>query len=384
MVPGSEVLVIIGVPKERAARERRVALIPETVKRLVAHKHPVLIESGAGAAAAASDAEYAAAGARVVATREELFAQAQVLLKIQPPSDEELPLLRQGQALVCLLAPLTSPELLQKLCARGVDALSVDSIPRTTLAQMMDVLSSQATLAGYRAVLLAAEALPRLFPLLMTAAGTLAPARVLVLGAGVAGLQAIATARRLGATVEAFDVRRAAKEQVESLGARFVEVEGEDAEVKGGYAKETSEDYRKRQGALLLERIARADVCISTAQIPGKRAPILITEEMVRAMRPRSVIVDAAADGGGNCALTKPGERVIENGVTIIGELNLPAQVAVHASQMWSRNMEKLLLHLVGQTGADLRLDATDEITRGVITVRAGRVADPRLQPGSK
>jgi NAD(P) transhydrogenase subunit alpha len=374
--------VIIGVPRERGAREKRVALVPETVKKLVGRKHTVLVEAGAGAGASASDAEYAAAGARVVATREELFAEAQVLLKIQPPLEDELPLLRPGQALFGLLQPLTSPELLQKLCARGVDALSVDSIPRTTLAQMMDVLSSQATLAGYRAVLLAAEAMPKMFPLLMTAAGTLAPARVLILGAGVAGLQAIATARRLGATVEAFDVRRAVKEQVQSLGARFVEVPGEDAETKGGYAKEVSEEYKQRQAALLKEHISRADACITTAQIPGKRSPILITEEMVRAMRPRSVIVDAASDGGGNCALTRPGETVVEHGVTIIGELNLPAQVAVHASQMWSRNMEKLLLHLVGQDGPELRLDAEDEITRGVVTIRQGVVRDPRLQPG--
>jgi NAD(P) transhydrogenase subunit alpha len=266
------------------------------------------------------------------------------------------------------------------LAARRINALAVDSIPRTTLAQMMDVLSSQATLAGYRAAVLAAEASPKLFPMLMTAAGTLAPAKVLVLGAGVAGLQAIATARRLGAVVEAFDVRKVVKEQVESLGAKFVEVAGgEDAQTAGGYAKEVSEDYKRRQAELLKEHLNKCDACTTTALIPGKRAPILVSKEMLKAMRPGSVLVDLAAEQGGNCELTKPGERVVVDGVTIVGELNLPSQMAVPASQMYSRNMEKLLSHLLGKEGTALKLTSDDEITRGLVTVRDGQVVDPRL-----
>ena len=375
----------IGVPKEIAPGETRVAFVPETVKRLVARKHEVVVESGAGASSGASDEEYAKAGAKVVAAAEALYAEAEVILKLQPPLAGEQARLRPGQTLICLIYPLASPQLLEQLGARGINLLSVDSIPRTTLAQMMDVLSSQATLAGYRAVILAAEALPKLFPMLMTAAGTIAPAKVLVLGAGVAGLQAIATARRLGANVEAFDVRRVAKEQVESLGARFIEIEGAaDAQTAGGYAKELSEGDKAKQAALLLERMGKVDAVITTALIPGKKAPLLITEAMARAMRPHSVIVDLAAEQGGNCALTKPGERIVTaEGVTIIGELNLPAQMAVHASQMWSRNMEKLVLHLCGKEGAAFNLDAADEITRGVVTLRSGKLVDPRLAPST-
>ncbi|MBS2023253.1 MAG: Re/Si-specific NAD(P)(+) transhydrogenase subunit alpha [Deltaproteobacteria bacterium] len=376
----------IGVPVETTPREKRVALIPETVKKLAAKKHELVIESGAGRASGALDDDYIKAGAQIAPSAEALYADADVILKLQAPSDRELALLRPQQTLISFVYPLSNPKLLKSLCARGVNVLAVDSIPRTTLAQMMDVLSSQATLAGYRAVLLAAEASPKLFPMLMTAAGTIAPAKVLVLGAGVAGLQAIATARRLGATVEAFDVRRVTKEQVESLGARFIEVEGaEDAQGAGGYAKEVSEETKKKQAALLLERASKVDAVITTALIPGKRAPILVDEAMVRAMRPHTVIVDIAAEQGGNCALTKPGERVTtDGGVIIVGELNLPAQMAVHASQMWSRNMEKLLLHLVGKEGTDLKLDATDEITRGVVTIRSGKIVDPRLVPAAK
>ncbi|MCI0673604.1 MAG: NAD(P) transhydrogenase subunit alpha, partial [Myxococcaceae bacterium] len=274
-----------------------------------------------------------------------------------------------------LLYPLSNKALVSSLAARKVTALATDSIPRTTVAQMMDVLSSQATVAGYRAVLLAAEALPRLFPMLMTAAGTLPPAKVLVLGAGVAGLQAIATARRLGAVVEAFDVRRVVKEQVESLGARFIEVEGaEDAQEASGYAREVSEETRQKQAALIRERIARCDVCITTALVPGRRAPILLTADMVKAMRPGSVVVDMAAEQGGNCELTRPGERVVVGGVTLVGETNLASQMAVHASLMYSRNMEKLLVHLLGKEGKELKLDVGDEIARGILATRNGEL----------
>jgi NAD(P) transhydrogenase subunit alpha len=247
------------------------------------------------------------------------------------------------------------------------------------------VLSSQASLAGYRAVLLAAEALPKLFPMMMTAAGTLAAARVLVLGAGVAGLQAIATARRLGATVEAFDVRKVVKEQVESLGARFVEVDAkEDAQTSGGYAKEVSEEYKQKQAQVLREHIAKADAVITTALVPGKKAPTLVTEEMVKAMRPGTVIVDLAAEQGGNCVLTKPGERVVIGGVTLIGETNMASQMAVHASLSWSRNMEKLIGHLAGKEMAALKLDGTDEIAAAMVTVRSGTIVDPRLKEAAK
>ncbi len=371
----------VGVPKETAALERRVALVPDTVKKLVARKLEVLIERGAGVAAAVRDEDYAKAGARIV-DGTQLDAEADLLLKIQPPSDAERSRLRAGMTVVCLVYPLSERARVEALAARGVSVVSVDAVPRTTLAQMMDVLSSQATCAGYRAALLAAEALPKFFPMLMTAAGTIAPARVLVLGAGVAGLQAIATARRLGATVEAFDVRKVAKEQVESLGAKFIEVDSqEDAQGAGGYAKEVSDEYKQKQALLLRERISRCDACITTALIPGKRAPILVTDEMVAAMRPGTVLVDLAAEQGGNCTQTKPGERIVTAaGVTIIGDKDLPSQMAAHASQMWSRNMEKLVLHLLGKEGTELRLANDDEITRAVVTVRLGEIVDPRLK----
>ncbi|MDQ3266704.1 MAG: Re/Si-specific NAD(P)(+) transhydrogenase subunit alpha [Myxococcota bacterium] len=360
-----------------------MSLVPETIKKLIARKHTVAVQAGAGFKSAATDADYLAAGAQLVPDAQTLFSTSEVVVKVQAPTDQELAWMKEGTTLVSYLYPLSNRPLLEKLAARKLSALAVDSIPRTTLAQMMDVLSSQATLAGYRSVILAAEACPKLFPMLMTAAGTLPAGKVIVLGAGVAGLQAIATARRLGAVVEAFDVRRVAKEQVESLGARFVEVDStEDAQTAGGYAKEVSEEYKAKQAALLQERIARADACITTAQIPGKRAPILVTAQMVHAMKPGSVVVDIAAEQGGNCELTRPGERYLtEGGVTVVGELNLPARMSIHASLMFSRNMEKLLGHLVGKEGTALNLSAPDEITRGVVTLRHGELVDPRLVP---
>jgi NAD(P) transhydrogenase subunit alpha len=270
-------------------------------------------------------------------------------------------------------------DVVQALAARNITAIAVDSIPRTTLAQMMDALSSQATIAGYCAVILAAHALPKFFPMLMTAAGTIAPAKVLVLGAGVAGLQAVATAKRLGAAVEAFDVRKVVRGQVESLGAKFVEVNmAEDAQTESGYAKEVSEEYKKRQAELIRQHLGKSDVCVTTALIPGQRAPILITEEMVRDMRPGSVIVDLAAEQGGNCSLTEPGAEVVRHGVTILGFTNLPSRMAVHSSQMYSRNMEKLLLHLSGDAG--LRIDFKDEITRGCVITREGEIVHPKVR----
>jgi NAD(P) transhydrogenase subunit alpha len=376
--------VKIGVVRESAQGERRVALVPESVKRLIGKKHEIVVESGAGVASGASDDEYRKAGA-TVGSADDAWA-ADFVCKVAVPTEAEIGRVREGAALVSLLYPLVNRALVDKLAARKVTALSLDAIPRTTLAQMMDVLSSQATVAGYRAVLLAAEALPRMCPMLVTAAGTLAPARFLVLGAGVAGLQAIATARRLGAVVEAFDVRKVVKEQVESLGARFIEVPStEDAQTASGYAKEVSEEYKQKQAALIAEALRRADACITTALIPGKRAPLLVPAAAARGMKPGSVIVDLAAEQGGNCELTRPGERYVDeaSGVIIMGPQNLPSHLPVHASQMFSRNVEKLILHITTKEGA-LALDGSDEIKRGVVVTQGGAVVHPSLAPAQE
>ncbi|MDP9035318.1 MAG: Re/Si-specific NAD(P)(+) transhydrogenase subunit alpha [Myxococcota bacterium] len=368
----------VAVQKESASGERRVALVPESVKRLAAKKIDVSVESNAGAAAFASDDEYAAQGARIDSTRETLLGDADAVLQIRPPSVADVARLREGSALVSLLFPLANLDLVRALAARKITAIATDMIPRTTLAQMMDVLSSQATAAGYEAVLMAATALPRFFPMLMTAAGTIAPARVLVLGAGVAGLQAIGTARRLGAVVEAFDVRKVVKEQVESLGAKFVEVDSEDAQTAGGYARELTEAARKKQAEALARHAAKADVIICTALIPGRRAPLLVTADMVKSMRTGSVIVDLAAEQQGNCELTRPGETVVEHGVTIIGATDVASRMCAHASQMYSRNMEKLLVY-VTKDGA-WKLDFQDEIVAGSVITHAGEIVHPKVK----
>ncbi len=369
----------LAVPKETEPGEKRVAIVPETVKRLVKKGIEVLVESGAGEGARFPDEEYKEAGATIEHSVESLLAGSDVVVKIHRPTPAEIAKIREGAALVSPLYPLLYPDLVTTIAARKITAIAVDSIPRTTLAQMMDVLSSQSTIAGYYAVIMAAQALPKFFPMLMTAAGTIAPAKVLVLGAGVAGLQAIATAKRLGAAVEVFDVRKVVKGQVESLGAKFVEVDmAEDAQTESGYAKEVSEEYKRRQADLIHRHIAKSDVCITTALIPGQRAPILITEEMVKAMRPGSVIVDLAAEQSGNCALTEPGTEVVRHGVTILGFLNLPSRMAVHASQMYSRNMEKLLLHLMGDSG--LKIDFQDEITRGCVITHGGEIVHAKVK----
>jgi NAD(P) transhydrogenase subunit alpha len=369
----------ITVPKETAAHEKRVAIMPDSVGRLIKKGFEVSVQRGAGLGAQVEDAEYEAAGAQLEADAAALFAAGDVVVKVRAPSAEEVQKLKKGSALVSLLSPLMNVPLVRELANRQISVLAADLVPRTTLAQMMDVLSSQANIAGYRAVLLGAEAMPKIFPMLMTAAGTITPSRALVLGAGVAGLQAIATARRLGAVVEAFDVRKVAKEQVESLGAKFIEVPGEeDAQGAGGYAKEVSDEYKKKQAALIVQALSRCDVCITTALIPGRPAPMLISPEGVKAMRRGSVIVDLAAEMGGNCALTKPGERIVtDNGVLIIGELNLPSQVAVHASQMYSKNMEKLLLH-VAKDGA-LALESSDEIVKAMLVCRGGQIVNEQV-----
>lgn len=318
-------------------------------------------------------------GARVDASPETLLLDADVVVQIRPPSVDEVRQLKEGSALVSLLYPAANIAVVEALTACRITAVAVDMIPRTTVAQMMDVLSSQATAAGYEAVLIAAAALPRFFPMLMTAAGTIAPARVLVLGAGVAGLQAIGTARRLGAVVEAFDVRKVVKEQVESLGAKFIDVgTQEDAQTAGGYARELSESGKRAQAESIARHVAKADVVICTALIPGRRAPILVTADMVRSMRAGSVIVDLAAEQQGNCELCRPDQTVIEHGVTIIGATDLASRMCAHASQMYSRNMEKLLLY-VAKDGV-WKLDFNDEIVAGSVITHGGEIVHPKLR----
>jgi proton-translocating NAD(P)+ transhydrogenase subunit alpha len=363
----------IGVPKETAANERRVALVPDTAGRLVKTGFEVLVEQGAGTAAAFPDDAYRSAGAGLVATPADAFGRSDVVLKVQPPSTAEVGLCREGAALVALFQPAAEREVVAALAARKVTAFSLALLPRITRAQPMDVLSSQATVAGYKAVLLAASTAGRLFPMLVTAAGTLPPARVLVLGAGVAGLQAIATARRLGAVVSAFDVRPAVKEQVESLGAKFLQLEiGEQAEAAGGYAKQLSEETHRRELAFIAQHVKDADVVITTAAIPGKRAPILITSDAVRGMKPGSVIVDLAAETGGNCEVTEPGAEVRRDGVVILGPLNLASTLPLHASQMYARNVSSFLLHVTRD--GKLVVDFDDEIIRETCVTHAGEV----------
>ncbi len=369
----------IAVRKESSAGERRVAVVPESVKRLAAKRIDVSVEAGAGSLAFASDEEYVGMGARVDASPKALLADADVVVQIRPPSVEEVRRLKEGSALVSLLYPLANAAVVEALSARKITAIAVDMIPRTTVAQMMDVLSSQATAAGYEAVMMAAATLPRFFPMLMTAAGTIAPARVLVLGAGVAGLQAIGTARRLGAVVEAFDVRKAVKEQVESLGAKFVDAGTlEDAQAAGGYARELSEEGKRAQAEAIARHVAKADVVICTALIPGRRAPLLVTADMVRSMRAGSVIVDLAAEQQGNCELCQPDQTVVEHGVTIIGATDLASRMCAHASQMYSRNMEKLLLYVAKE--GTWKLDFHDEIVAGSVITHAGEIVHPKLR----
>lgn len=377
--------MIVGVPRETFPGERRVALIPGALAPLRKVGAEVLVESGAGDGAGFPDSEFADKGARIAASRQELFAAADVVLQVRclganPEAGRaDLALLRPGQTLIGFWEPLAAPELVAAAAAAGVTAFAMELMPRITRAQTMDALSSMATVAGYKAVLLAADRLPKMFPLLMTAAGTLAPAKVFVIGAGVAGLQAIATARRLGAVVEAYDVRPAVKEQVQSLGARFLELplETAGAEDKTGYAKALDEEFYRRQRELMLKAVAEHDVVISTAAVLGRKAPLLITREMVAAMRRGSVIVDVAAERGGNCELTRPGETVVENGVTILGPVNLPSAVPVHASQMYARNITSFLLNMVKD--GRLAPSPEDEIVRETLLARDGRVLHPQV-----
>ena len=372
-------MVKIGVPKEVVEGETRVAAIPATVSDLKKLGGEVLIEKGAGQAASFSDADYDKAGAIVVGDAAELYSQADVILKVQPPTKHpglnkhEVDLLKDEATLVGFLAPTTNRELVERLQQRRVTAFAMELIPRITRAQSMDALSSMATVAGYKAVLLSTQYFGKFFPLLMTAAGTIPPANVFVLGAGVAGLQAIATAKRLGARVEAFDVRKAAKEQIESLGARFIEMElPEDAETAGGYAKEVSEEFVKKEMEAIGARLPRTDILICTAQVFGKRAPLLVTADMVKTMRPGSVIVDLAAEQGGNCELTEPGKVIEKHGVTIVGPVNLPASLPVHASQMYAKNVANFVVHIYG--AEDRTLNFEDEITQSACVTHRGEL----------
>lgn len=371
--------MIVGVPKELAPGERRVAMVPDVAKRVASKGMTVYVERGAGLEASFADDEYVAAGATVVDS-ERLWREAEVIAKIQRPLESELARLREGTVLVGVLQPLVRPALVSQLAGRKVSAFSLDALPRITRAQSMDVLSSMSTVAGYKAVLLAATTMGRFFPMLTTAAGTVPPARVLILGAGVAGLQGIATARRLGAIVEAFDVRPAVKEQVESLGAKFIAAEAvaADAETAGGYAKQLSDEQHKRELELIHQHVRNVDVVITTALIPGKPAPLLITEEMLRDMKPGSVIVDLAGEAGGNCAVTEAGKDVVRHGVTVLAPLNLPASMPTHASQMYARNVSSFL-NLLVKDGA-LNLDFDDEIIAGTCITHEGRVIHEATQ----
>src|SRR5437667_1771224 len=359
----------IGVVRETAPGERRVALVPETVGRLAKAGNELIVERGSGEAASFPDRMYTEAGASIGDVW-----SAEMVLKVARPSDEEIGKLRTGTVLIAFLSPLTNHSLVRDLARRGVTALSMDAIPRITRAQPMDALSSQATVAGYKAVLLAAAALPKFFPMLTTAAGTIAPAKAFVIGAGVAGLQAIATARRLGAVVEAFDTRPIVKEQVQSLGAKFLEVDlGETGEGTGGYAKELSEEAHRKEVELLAKAVKENDIVITTAAIPGRPAPKLITADMVRSMRPGSVIVDLAAETGGNCELTRPGEVSVVDGVRIDGTTNLPSTMPYHASQMYSRNVASLLGLMLAKDGT-LNVDMNDDVVKGTVITKDGEV----------
>lgn len=375
----------VGIPREADPHERRVAVVPSTVPALIKLGLKVIIESGAGVESGFTDDAYREKQA-LVDTRDQVFQQADIILQVQylgaagERGQDDLHRFRNGQVLIGSCDPLTFPEPIQNMADQGAIGFSLELVPRITRAQSMDVLSSMATIAGYRAVLLAATAAPRMFPMLMTAAGTIKPAKVLVIGAGVAGLQAIATAKRLGAVVSGYDIRPAVKEQVESLGGRFVEldVSAGEAETKGGYAKEMDDDFYRRQQEAMKKVVADCDVVITTAAIPGRKAPVLVTEEMVSAMAPGSVIVDIAAERGGNCEITVPGETVDHNGVKVLGPKNLPSDIPVHASEMLSRNVLTFLQGMIKD--GQLEIDLSDEVVRETLLTRNGQIENSRVR----
>ena len=378
--------MIIGVPKESYPGERRVALVPLVVPNLLKAGLEVAVEKNAGAEAGYPDALYVDKGAKILPDRAAVFANADIIVQVlcygsnDVTGKADLPLMRRGQILIGFLRPLGSANVIQEIAQTGVTAFSVELMPRTTRAQSMDVLSSMGTICGYKAVLIAADTLPRIFPMLTTAAGTITPARVLVIGAGVAGLQSIATARRLGAVVSAYDLRPASKEQVQSLGGRFVElpIEAKDAQDARGYGTAQDEAFYAKQRELLTRVVGESDVVITTAVVPGKKAPVLVTEEMVKGMAPGSVIFDLAGERGGNCELTQSGKTIVAHGVTIIGRINIATEVPYHASQMYARNVTAFLLHLVKE--GKLRIDLKDEITRETLLTRDGEIVSQRVR----
>jgi NAD(P) transhydrogenase subunit alpha len=378
--------VIIGVPKEIYPGERRVALVPAVLPTLTKAGFEVHVQTGAGFAAGYPDAEYAEKGAKIVADRGAIFAAADIIVQLlgyganDINGQEDIPLFRRDQILIGFLRPFGLFDVVQQIAQTGVTAFTVELMPRTTRAQSMDALSSMATASGYKAVLMAADAQPRIFPMLTTAAGTVTPARVFVIGCGVAGLQALATSRRLGAVISAYDLRPAAKEQVQSLGGRFVElpIEAKDAQDARGYARAQDEDFYRRQRELLGKAVQESDVVITTAVIPGKKAPVLVTEEMIKGMALGSVIVDLAAERGGNCDVSEAGKTVVKHGVTIIGEINMAKGVPYHASMMYARNVTSFLTHLIKDQ--KLNLNLTDEIVRETLLTRNGEIVNARIR----
>ena len=378
--------MIVGVPRESFPGERRVAMVPAVVPSFTKAGLEVVVEAGAGREAGYLDTEYAAKGAKILPTRAEVFAAADIVVQVlcygsnDKTGKADVPLYRPNQALIGFMRPLGSLETIQEIASKGVSAFSIELMPRTTRAQSMDALSSMATISGYKAVLIAADTLPKLFPMLTTAAGTITPARVFIIGCGVAGLQAIATARRLGAVVSAYDLRPAVKEQVQSLGGRFVEiaVEAKDAQDARGYATAQGEEFYKKQRELLGKVVAESDVVVTAAVIPGKKSPILVTKEMVDGMAPGSVVVDLAAERGGNCELTRAGEKIEEHGVTIIGSINLASTVPYHASQMYAKNVATFLLYMIQE--GKLQINPQDEIVRETLLTQGGEIVSVRLR----
>jgi proton-translocating NAD(P)+ transhydrogenase subunit alpha len=370
--------VKVGTPKETEQGERRVAMVPDTAKTLVAAGLEVTVEAGAGASAFITDDLYEKAGATIASRGGTILHEADAVLKVQAPRESEISVLKKGAVLISFLQPATQADTVRSLASHGITAFSLELLPRISRAQSMDALSSQASAAGYKAVLMAADRIGKLFPMMMTAAGTVAPTRVLVMGAGVAGLQAIATARRLGAVVSAYDVRPAVKEEVQSLGATFIELALEGQEGQGGYAKEQSEEFLSKQRELIGEHVAKSDVVITTAAVPGRRAPLLVTGDMVKGMRPGSVIVDLAAETGGNVELTQAGRDVDVNGVSIIGTRNVPSTMPLTTSQLFARNVANLLLHLV-KSGV-ITIDLEDEITKGACVTHKGEIVNERAR----
>lgn len=375
--------LVVGVPRETRAGETRVALTPDIIRQLARKNFEILVERDAGHAGSFTNESFEEAGARIVPDAATIYAEAEVVLKVARPTDEEVAAFREGQTVIAFLAPLNFQQTIVDLARRNVTALSMDAIPRISRAQSMDALSSMSTAGGYHAVLMAATALPRFFPLLMTAAGTIPPAKVLVLGAGVAGLQAIATAKRLGAQVEAFDTRAVVKEQVESLGASFIDLDLEDdAQDAGGYAKELADDHIRKEQEAIHQHALKSDVIITTALVPGRRAPLLVRKETVAEMKPGSVIVDMAGEMGGNCEVTTPGETTIVDEVTIMSPIELPTRMPFHASQMYAKNISTLLEHIAPD--GQLEYNMEDAIIQGVVLTRGGEVLHPQTQAWMK